>query len=148
MPFELENVPLNYQQTMSMTCCEYVDVCMKSFLDDFNVFNDLKMFMAKLWLCFDKCGEFDISLNPKKCIFLVYSRVILGYIVSNARKLSDLKKISIVVNIFISKTRKDICVFNGMAQFYQCFIENFAFIMTPITKLLHKVEVFAWTIEC
>jgi hypothetical protein len=36
------------------------------------------------------------------------------------------------------KMPTDIQVFNGMAQFYQCFIKNFAFIMAPITKFLHK----------
>ncbi len=39
-------------------------------------------------------------------------------------------------------------VFNGMAYFYRCFIKNFAFINGPITKLLCKTKVFAWTIEC
>jgi hypothetical protein len=29
-----------------------------------------------------------------------------------------------------------------------CFIKNFAFIMSPITKLLKKFEVFEWNIEC
>jgi hypothetical protein len=90
-----------------------LDVFMKLVLDDFNVFSDLKMFMAKLWLCFDKCWEFGINLNPNKCIFLVYLRVILRYVVSKARKLSDLKKISTIVNMFAPKTPKDIHVFNG-----------------------------------
>jgi hypothetical protein len=126
----------------------YFNVFMKLFLDDFNVFNDLKMLMAKLWLCFDKCREFDISLNLEQCIFLVYPTVILGYVVSKARKLSNSKKILIVVNMLTSKTPKDIHVFNGMAQFYWCFIKNFSFIMALITKLLRKIEVFVWTTEC
>ncbi len=46
------------------------------------------------------------------------------------------------------KTPKDIQVFNGMAQFYRCFIKNFSFIMAPITRFLCKMEVFEWTIEC
>jgi hypothetical protein len=43
---------------------------------------------------------------------------------------------------------QQIQVFNGMAQFYKCFIKNFAFIMAPITKLMWKIETFIWTIEC
>ncbi len=35
-----------------------------------------------------------------------------------------------------------------MAQFYRCFIKNFASIMAPITKLLIKAKVFEWTAEC
>jgi len=41
---------------------------------------------------FWQCGEFYISLNPYKCMFLVYSGAILGYVVSKAKKLPDLKK--------------------------------------------------------
>jgi hypothetical protein len=76
MPLGLKNVPLTYQRTINMAFCEYLKVSMKLFLDDFNVFNDLKMHLAKLQLCFDKCRKLDTSLNPKKCMFLVYSRVI------------------------------------------------------------------------
>ncbi len=33
-------------------------------------------------------------------------------------------------------------MFNGMAQFYQCFIKKFASMMAPIKKLLRKIEIF------
>ncbi len=45
------------------------------------------------------------------------------------------------------KTPQEIQVFNGMAQFYRCFIKNFASTLALITKLLKKVEMFEWTIE-
>ncbi len=50
--------------------------------------------------------------------------------------------------MLIPKTPHKIQVFNGMAQFYWCFIKAFAFVMAPITKLFKKTEVFKWTIEC
>ncbi len=78
----------------------------------------------------------------------VYSGVILGYVVSKVGKLLNSKKNSAIVNMFTQKTLKNIHVFNGMAQFYQCFIKNFASVMALITKLLHKTKVFAWTIKC
>jgi hypothetical protein len=42
------------------------------------------------------------------------------------------------MNMPIPTNPHHIHVFNGMAQFYKCFIKNFAFIMTPITKLMRK----------
>ncbi len=114
-----------------MEFCEYFRMFMKLFMDDFNVFCDLKMHLAKLWLCFDKCWKFNISLNSKKHMFLVYLGAIVGYIVSKVGKLFDLKKISTIVNMPAPKTPKDTQVFNGMAQFYWSFIKNFAFIMAP-----------------
>ncbi len=75
-----------------MAFCEYLRVFMKLFLNDFSVFNDLKTHLTKLWLCFDKCQEFSISLNLEKCMFLVYLGVILGYIVSKVGKITFFEK--------------------------------------------------------
>jgi len=80
---------------------------MKPFMDDFSMFNDMDTHLPKLWLCFDKCRKFDISLNPKKCMFLVHLGVILGYVVSKENKLLNLKKKSNVVHMFTLKTPKD-----------------------------------------
>jgi hypothetical protein len=71
-------------------------------------------------------------------MFLVHLGVTLGYVVSKESKLPNLDKNSNVVHMLTLKTPKDILVFNGMAQYYQCFIKDFVFIMTPITKLLQK----------
>ncbi len=81
---------------------------MKLFLDNFNVFNNLDTHLPKLQLCFDKCREFGISLNSKKYMFMVHSCIILGYVVSQEGKLSNLKKISTIVHMPTSKTPKDI----------------------------------------
>ncbi len=50
-------------------------------------------------------------------MFLVYSKVIFGYIVSKAGKLPNPKKNLIIKNMATPKL-KDIQVFNGMAHFY------------------------------
>jgi hypothetical protein len=55
---------------------------MKLFLDDFSLFNDIGIDLSKLQICFNKCQEFGIDLNFLKCMFLVYFKVILGYIIS------------------------------------------------------------------
>lgn len=61
-------------------------------------------------------------------MFLVYFSVILGYIISKEGKLPNPKKNSTIVNMPPLETPKDIQVFNNMAQFYFCFIQNFVFI--------------------
>jgi len=118
MPFSLKNAPPTYQRAISMAFREYLSIFMKLFLDDFNVFSNQNTHQQKLHLRFDKCHEFSISLNPDKCMFLVYSMVIMGYIMSQEGKLPNLKKISTIVNMPQPKTPKDIQVSNGMVQFY------------------------------
>jgi hypothetical protein len=98
MPFELKNAPPTYQRAINMAFKEYLGVFMKLFLDDFNIFSDLKTHMVKLRLCFDKCQEFGINFNLNKCIFLVFSGFIFNYIVFEEGKLLD-PKITAIVNM-------------------------------------------------
>jgi len=114
MPFGLNNIPLKYLKIIDATFKEYLGSFMKLFLDDFSLFNDIEIDLSKLQLCFNKCQEFGIDLNLEKCMFLVYFKVIQGYIVSKKRKLLDLKKIMTIVEMSSPKNPWNIQVFNGM----------------------------------
>lgn len=59
--------------------------------------------------------KFHFRFNPKKCVFLVYSRVVLGYIISNEGNLINLKNISVIMDMLPLKISRDIQMFNGMA---------------------------------
>ncbi len=95
--------------------------------------------LMKLKLCFRKCKEYRIS-QPKIMCFMVFSGLILRLIISKEGKIPDLKKVHAIVNMLVPMNPLQIQVFNGMAQFYRCFINNFAFIMAPITKLMKKIK--------
>jgi hypothetical protein len=137
-----------YQRAITKFFHEYIDVFIKIFLDDFTVVSDLSTHLEKLKKCFLKCRKFGINLNPNKFAFMVFLITILGFIVSKEGKVMDPKKVEALVNMSILTTPREIQVFNGMAQFYRCFIKNFTLIMSPITKLLKKSKVFEWTKEC
>jgi hypothetical protein len=55
--------------------------------------------LQKLKLCSQKCREYGISLNLEKCAFMVFSGMILGFIVSIKGKLLDPKKIHGIINM-------------------------------------------------
>jgi hypothetical protein len=67
--------------------------------------------------------------------------MILGFIFSKEGKLQDPKKIQAIVNMPPPKNPKHIQLFNGMAQFYRCFIKSFVVIMAPIIKLTIKTKI-------
>jgi hypothetical protein len=120
MPFALKNVPPTYEWAMSVAFWEYSSMFINLFVDDFNVFSDWKTHLDKL--CLDKCWECGINIHLKKCMFIVYSRIILEYIVSNKSKLPTPKKLFLIIIMPSTKTPKDMKVYNGITQFYQCFI--------------------------
>ncbi len=88
---------------------------MKIFLDDFTMYNDMDNHMQKLILCFQKCREYGTSLNLDNCAFMVFLGMILSFIISKERKLTNPKKIKAIVNMPPFKNPQHIQVFNGMA---------------------------------
>ncbi len=115
MAFNMKNVPQTYQKNVSIAFKEYFDNFIKLFMDDFNSYNDIETHLLKLQLCFNKCWEFSINLNPTKLILLIYFGIILNYIVSKEKKLSNPKNICAIVEMLPLKNPKDIQVFNEMA---------------------------------
>jgi hypothetical protein len=71
--------------------------------------------LQNLRLCFQKCKEYGISLNLDKCAFMVFSGMILGFIISKEGKLSDPNRMHEIVNMPPPKNPQQIQVFNGMA---------------------------------
>jgi len=72
---------------------------MKIFLNDFTMYSDMKSHLQKLRLCFQKCRENGIKLDLNKCAFMVFSRMILGFIIFKKRKIPNPKKIQLIINM-------------------------------------------------
>jgi hypothetical protein len=73
---------------------------------------------------------------------MVFSRLILRFIAFKEGKVPDRKKVQAIVNMPIPTNSQHIQNFNGIVQFYRCFIKNFAFIMALITKFMRKTKTF------
>jgi len=104
MPFGVKNGPSTYQRAINKAFHEYIDVFMKIFLDDFIVVNNLSTHMKNFKFFFLKCREYGISLNLKKCAFMVCFETISRFIVSKEGKTLDPKKIKSIVKMLIPKT--------------------------------------------
>jgi hypothetical protein len=55
----------------------------------------------KFKLCFKKCREYISSLNPKKCAFMVFLGLILGFIIFKEGKIPNPKKVHAIVNMLV-----------------------------------------------
>jgi hypothetical protein len=75
----------------------HLNIFMKILLDDFTFYNNMETHLQKFKLCFQKCKEYNISLNLEKCFFVIFYIIIIGFIVSKERKL--LKKIHALMNM-------------------------------------------------
>jgi len=72
---------------------------MKIILNDFTIYNDMENHLMKFRFCFQKCRKYRINLNSKKCAFMVFSGLILGFTISKEGKMPNLKKVQAIVNM-------------------------------------------------
>ena len=62
---------------------------------------------------FQRIRKFKLRLNPKKCIFGVSSRKLIGYMVSDRGIEVDPDKIRVILNMPAPKTKKEVRGFLG-----------------------------------
>jgi hypothetical protein len=65
---------------------------MKTFLDEFTLYNDMDSHLKKFRLCFQKCKEYGISLNLNKCAFMVFLGMILRVYCFQIREITRSKE--------------------------------------------------------
>jgi len=84
------NLSKNYEQRFQGILRQII---LKEFLNNFTIYSDMDNHLFKLKLCFEKCKKFKINLNFKNYAFMVFSRIILRFIMSKESKLLNSKKI-------------------------------------------------------
>ncbi len=99
MPFHVKNGPPTFQKVVNKAFKKYLDQFMKIFLNDFTIYNEMESHLMKLRFCFQKWREYKISLNPKKCAFMVFLGLILGFIISKEGKIPYPKKVQTTMNM-------------------------------------------------
>jgi len=118
-------------------------------MDDFSVFGSLfDDCLANLTKVLQRCKEKNLTLNWKKCHFIVKKGIVLGHVISHDGIEVDKAKIDLITNLPPPTCVKDIRSFLGHAGFYRRFIQDFDKIAKPLTNLLAKDVHFQFFEEC
>jgi hypothetical protein len=70
MSFGLKNAPVMFSRVVVATFKEFIHQFLEVYLDDWTVFILLKDHIETLRLMLDRCRQYQILLNLKKCIFV------------------------------------------------------------------------------
>jgi hypothetical protein len=90
MPFRLINASATFQREMDIAFQGLINQSVVFYLDDITVFSKNKEdHLAHLRSILQRCRKYDISLNPKKSIFIVEQGKLLGFIVSSEGMIID-----------------------------------------------------------
>jgi hypothetical protein len=81
MPFGLKNAPTMFLRVVVTTFKDFIHKFLEVYLDDWTMFSLLNDHIEVLRLMLDRCRQFHISLNLKKCNLCVPFGILLGHVV-------------------------------------------------------------------
>ena len=109
MPFGLKNVGAIYQRLVNKMFSKQIGRNMEVYVDDMLVkskeelahLDDLKEMFATL-------RQYQMKLNPSKCVFGVVSRKFLGFMVSQRGIEANLEKVQAILDMMSPKAVKEV----------------------------------------
>ncbi|POS82904.1 hypothetical protein EPUL_005150, partial [Erysiphe pulchra] len=108
-------------------------------MDDVVIFSkSLQEHICHLQIIFRKVKEFNLKIQLDKSEFLSKSVEFLGHVITPDGISPNPTKLKAVENYPIPRTVKEIKSFLGLIGYYRRFIQNFAHIVSPLTKCLKK----------
>ena len=84
MPFGLKNAGAIYQRAMTVTFHDMIHDCVKNYVDDLVAKSKKRENHLKhLRKVFERCGKYELKMNPLKCAFGVTEGKFLGFSMNN-----------------------------------------------------------------
>lgn len=145
MAFGLTNAPATFQRLMDNILTGLQGTELFVYLDDIVIYaKSLKEHKLKYNHLIERLREANLKLQPEKCIFLSREVTYLGHVLSDEGIKPDPKKLLAVKEFPTPQNVKNIRQFLGLSGYYRRFIDKFAVIAQPLTKLLKKDIEFNW----
>ena len=147
MPFRLKNAGATYRRLVNKMFSKKIGRNMEVYVDDMLVksreepvhLDDLKETFATL-------RQYQMKLNPSKCVFGISSGKFLGFMVSQRRIKVNPKKVQAILNMTSPKTIKEVQKLTGRIAALNRFVSRATDKRLPFFKTLKQA--FSWTDEC
>jgi hypothetical protein len=118
MPFDLKNVGATFQRAMDHVFIEFIGNFMADYQDELAMHsNKREDHIHHLRKVFERCRLYGVSLNPKKCLFVVTQGNLLGNIVCKERIYIDPKRVKEINDLNPPTSKKGVQYFLGKINF-------------------------------
>ena len=147
MPFELKNVGATYQRLVNKMFNKQIGRNMEAYVDDMLVKSKQELaHLNELWETFTTLKQYQMKLNPSKCVFGVASGKFLGFMISQRGIEANSKKVQAIINMVSPQTVKEVQKLIGRIAALNRFVSRATDKYLPFFKTLKQA--FAWTDEC
>jgi hypothetical protein len=144
IPFGLKNAGATFQRAMTYIFHDLANIIL-AYLDDLTArskkhtqhLNDLR-------IIFQQCRQYNIRLNPLKCVFYVTTGRLLGFIVSQSGITVDPLKVQAISEIPPPRNLRQLQSLQGKANFPRRFVPDYAIRAHGFPRLLCHNIPFHW----
>ncbi|CAM8993618.1 unnamed protein product [Rhodiola kirilowii] len=149
MSFGLTNAPAAFMELMHRVLKPFLDDFVIVFIDDILIYSKSReQHEQHLRMVLQTLREHKLYAKMEKCDFWTSKITFLGHVISREGISVDPVKVEAVLNWKTPKTVFEIRSFLGLAGYYRRFIENFARLANPLTRLTRKGVKFEWDEAC
>lgn len=108
----------------------------KIYIDDFSIASSNESgHFEHIKAVFDRLAEYDLKINPEKCVFFATQIKILGFIIDQEGMKMDPEKVEAIVNRKEPTNLKELQSWLGCTNFYRKFIKDYSKITAPLHRL-------------
>ena len=146
LPMGLCNASQLFQRAMEVVFKGLIGRICMLYIDDIVCYSKSEEeHVEHLQMLFERLRQFNLRLNPSKCVFGLKQVKLLGYIVSEEGLKADPDKVSAILRMKAPGSIPEVRSFLGMAGYYRTCIPDFARTSEPLVELTRKNARFHWT---
>ena len=147
MPFGLKNAGATYQRLVNKMFSKQIGRNMEVYVDNMLVKSREELVhLDDLKEMFTTIKQYQMKLNPAKCVFGVALGKFLGFMESQRGIEANPEKVQAIINMSLPKTVKEVQKLTGRIAALNRFVSKATNKCLPFFKTLKQA--FAWTNEC
>ena len=146
-PFRLKNAGATYQRLVNKIFNKQIGRNMEVYVDDMLIKSKEELaHLDDLRETFTTLKQYQMKLNPSKCVFGVALGKFLGFMVSQRGIEANPEKVQAIINMVSPRTVKEVQKLTGRIVALNRFVSRATDKCLPFFKTLKQA--FAWTDEC